>query len=67
MNIFITGHTSGLGKAIAIHAINNNLSVFGLSRSELRNKNIIQQKCNFEMLGEIPVALRKFPFKKTLI
>ena len=66
MNIFVTGHTSGLGKAIAIHAINNNLSVFGLSRSELHNENIIQQKCNFETLEKIPIALTKFPFKKNV-
>ena len=66
MNIFLTGHSSGLGKAIAIYCLNNNLRVFGLSRSELNNKKIIQEQCAFEKLELIPNALKKLQFSKTL-
>ena len=48
MNIFLTGHSSGFGKALALYCLNNNLRVFGLSRSELNNQKIIQEKCAFE-------------------
>ena len=66
MNIFLTGHSSGLGKAIALYCLNNNLSVFGLSRSELDNQNIYQQKCNLEKLELIPKTLKKFKFSESL-
>ncbi len=66
MNIFLTGHSSGLGKAIALYCLNNNLSVFGLSRTELNNQKIFQQKCNLEKLDLIPATLKKFKFLETL-
>ena len=66
MNIFLTGHSSGFGKALALYCLNNNLRVFGLSRSELNNQKIIQEKCAFEKLELIPNALRKLKISKTL-
>ncbi len=66
MNVFITGHSSGFGKAIAIYAVNNNLSVFGLSRSSLNNKKIIQQKCNLANLDNITKSLKKFKFDRNI-
>ena len=53
MNIFLTGHSSGFGKALALYCLNNNLRVFGLSRSELNNEKIIQEKCAFEKQIEV--------------
>ena len=66
MNIFLTGHSSGFGKALALYCLDNNLRVFGLSRSELNNQKIIQEKCAFEKLELIPNALRKLKISKTL-
>ena len=66
MNIFLTGHSSGFGKAIALYCLNNNLRVFGLSRSELNNQRIIQEHCSFAKLELIPNALKKLKLSKTL-
>lgn len=59
MNILITGHTSGLGLAIAKYYLNNNATVFGLSRSfsELKHPSLSERKIDLSCHQEITPTL----------
>ena len=57
MNILITGHTSGLGLAIAEYYLDNNATVFGLSRSfsESKHPRLSERKVDLSsLIGEVP-------------
>ncbi|MGB1882822.1 MAG: SDR family NAD(P)-dependent oxidoreductase [Gammaproteobacteria bacterium] len=61
MNYLITGHSSGLGRALADHCLNSGHAVFGLSRSLIANTPpaLRQQSVDLSMLDEIQPALDK--------
>ena len=59
VNILITGHTSGLGLSIAKYYLNNNATVFGLSRSfsELKHPRLSERKIDLSCHQEIAPTL----------
>lgn len=56
-NIFISGGSSGLGRALALNLSKNN-KIFCLSKSILKGKNIKSVKCNFKKISNIKLKLK---------
>ena len=54
--IFISGGSSGLGKALALNLSNNN-KIYCLSKSILKSKNVKSIKCNFKNISSIKQKL----------
>ena len=55
--IFITGSSSGLGRALAIRLAKN--EIYTLSRSNFNHKNVHSLKCNLKNLKSIKPKLQK--------
>ena len=58
MKIFITGSSSGLGRALAIRLAKKN-EIYTLSRSNFNHKNVHSLKCNLKNLKSIKPKLQK--------
>ena len=56
--IFITGSSSGLGRALAIRLAKKN-EIYTLSRSNFNHKNVHSLKCNLKNLKSIKPKLQK--------
>lgn len=56
-NIFVSGGSSGLGKALALNLSQNN-KIYCLSKSLLKSKNIKSIKCNFKNTTSIKQKLK---------
>ncbi|MEC9247498.1 MAG: SDR family NAD(P)-dependent oxidoreductase [Pseudomonadota bacterium] len=65
LNVFITGHTSGLGLAIAKHYLDHNATVFGLSRnfSERKHPRLHEEKLDLSDNQDIEPALEALKLK----
>ena len=61
--IVITGHSKGIGKKISEYFVSKGYKVYGISRSKINNKNIVQFQCDItdhSKIKKIFYKIKKF-------